>query len=132
MTARLSPQSSVLSPQHSSPCHIVRARRIAQRLALRLDDRRLRSAVAIDRFHEKADGAGAVNRAVTGVFAVDHARAGGGLLELYLSEPLKLVVEEGVAFQELRQLGGVERLVDAADAELRGGGADQREDVRHL
>src|SRR5207253_5373599 len=54
------------------------------------------------------------------------------LLESDAAELLKLIVEEGVALQELRQLGGVEHLVDLADAELRGGGADEREDVRIL
>src|SRR4029078_328149 len=112
------------------PGHLIGARGIAERLALRLHHGRLRAAVAVDRLQKEPGAAGAEDRAVAGIVAVEHARAGGGLLELHRAELLVLAVEEGDALEELRQLGGVERLVDAADAELRGGGADEREDVR--
>src|ERR1041385_2224486 len=115
-----------------TPRHFERAGVVAEGLALRLDDARVGAAVSVDRLEKEAERAGAVDRAVARIVAVDDPAAGRRLFELHGAELLILAVEEGVVLEELRQLGAVERFVDAADAELRGGGADEREDVRHL
>src|ERR1051325_11482916 len=108
--------SERVTPFCLSPRHLERARLVAVALAHRLRHRGVGAAVAEDGFEEEADGAGAVDGAVAGVVAVDHPRALRGLLEFHGAELLILVVKERVVFEELLQLLGVERAVDAADA----------------
>jgi CRP/FNR family cyclic AMP-dependent transcriptional regulator len=119
-------------PTVLAPAHLERARLVAVALALRLGHRGVGAAVAEDRFEKVAEGAGAVEGAVARIVRVDHARAVGGLLETHRAELLILVVKHGVVLEELHEAFGVERAIDAADAELRGCGADEREHVRVL
>src|SRR5258705_315076 len=104
----LNVECSMLQPQPLSPRHFERAKRIPQRLALRLDDAWLAAAVAEHRFEIEADRAAAIDRAVDRVVAADHPAAARRFLETDVAELLKLIVEEGLVLQELQQLRAVE------------------------
>src|ERR1051326_8966746 len=140
-SSRVTDHSSLvtLTTHHSSlsllvtrycPRHFERAGLVAEALALGLVHVGFGAAVAEDRLHEVADRARAVDRAVAGIVGVDHPSAVRRLLESDAPELLILIVEQRVFLEELRQLVRVEDLVDLADPELRGCGADEREHVR--
>src|SRR5258708_14878272 len=110
--------------------HLEHRVRISEGVTLCLHHTGIVTAVPENRFQVEANGARAEDRAVNGIVAADHPTTAGCLLETNAAELLVLAMEEGLILEELYELGVVERLIDLADAKLRGSRADECQDVR--